>query len=999
MQKSNHRRSHRPIRTIAPLLLSMLGLFGLLTWLQIDPVANAAPPSQDTRPGSPGLHVLSSDERGIVLELRTPSLQTETVTDDEGVCQAISVEGYTTADRAGRPALPVYGTLAGVPPEADLTLTVLSVDQTAITAEHPPCPAPRLVHAFDRSGQIVGRSAEAARDPIAYAADRAYPATVVDLGGTGFVRSQRVAQLRFHPVRYNPVSGELTHYTRILVRLDFGPSDTWQPPAARLQHEGAFEAVLQHTLPNYETARRWRQPRAAVTDQAPRLHATTPSTPSFRIEIDADAIYQVTYADLEAAGMDVDVVDPQTFRLHNHGQEVAIYVTGEADGSFDPGDVIVFYGEKTDTRYTDLNVYWLTWGNGLGARMTTLDGTPSGTAPVPAHFEVTQRVEENNQYRSQYPIGPDDDRWFWNTLIVTTETIRSYPATVEHVTSTTLNATVRGYFHGHFASPTNNIHTKVRLNGHLVDDATWYARAEYAFEAPIPQPAIVEGNNTIAVEFPFDLGNTFAYLYVNRFEIVYHRTYAAQTPQTFFAGDTAGTWEYQVTGFPTTTIETFDVTSPTLPTRILSATVAGNAPYTLSFQQSISEPQRYVTLEPAERAAPLSITPLTPTGSLSAPFGADYIIISHGDFLTAVQPLADFRASQGLRTVVVDVANVYDVFNHGVFHPEAIRDFLAHAYETWEPPSPTYVLLVGDGNYDFKNYLGTGEPNYIPPYLADVDIWLGEVPADNRYVCVSGDDILPDMHLGRLAVKTPAEVVTIVDKILNYEQTAPIGAWNRQLLFVADDADETGDFAALSNDLIEQHVPAGFVPERVHLGITHPNPWPQEPALLAHRAVTEAINRGPLLVSYIGHGDRQVWASERLLKYSDIASFTNTRQLPFIVPMTCKVGYYVEPSTTSNDRTTIGEGVVHATGGAIASWSPTGDGSPVGHSYLNRGLFQALFRDRVTQLGPATLQGKLELYAVGGSRDLIDTYLLFGDPALDLNVPHINFLPLCFRKA
>ena len=93
--------------------------------------------------------------------------------------------------------------------------------------------------------------------------------------------------------------------------------------------------------------------------------------------------------------------------------------------------------------------------------------------------------------------------------------------------------------------------------------------------------------------------------------------------------------------------------------------------------------------------------------------------------------------------MVVDVQDIYDEFNGGMFDPQAIHDFLAYAYAYWTPPAPSYVVLMGDGNYDFKDNIGMGETNYIPPYLADVDPWIGETAADNRYVTVSGNDILP----------------------------------------------------------------------------------------------------------------------------------------------------------------------------------------------------------------------------------------------------------------
>jgi hypothetical protein len=45
--------------------------------------------------------------------------------------------------------------------------------------------------------------------------------------------------------------------------------------------------------------------------------------------------------------------------------------------------------------------------------------------------------------------------------------------------------------------------------------------------------------------------------------------------------------------------------------------------------------------------------------------------------------------------------------------------------------SPGYVLLVGDGHYDYNRVTTQTLPNLLPPYLAYVDPWWGEVPTDN----------------------------------------------------------------------------------------------------------------------------------------------------------------------------------------------------------------------------------------------------------------------------
>ena len=62
---------------------------------------------------------------------------------------------------------------------------------------------------------------------------------------------------------------------------------------------------------------------------------------------------------------------------------------------------------------------------------------------------------------------------------------------------------------------------------------------------------------------------------------------------------------------------------------------------------------------------------------------------------------------------------------------------------------------MGDGHYDFTG-VTTTLPNLIPPYLDNLDPWIGETAADNRFVTVDGpNDILPDMHMGRIPAQTP----------------------------------------------------------------------------------------------------------------------------------------------------------------------------------------------------------------------------------------------------
>ncbi len=110
---------------------------------------------------------------------------------------------------------------------------------------------------------------------------------------------------------------------------------------------------------------------------------------------------------------------------------------------------------------------------------------------------------------------------------------------------------------------------------------------------------------------------------------------------------------------------------------------------------------------------------------------------------------------------------------------------------------------------------------------------------------------------------------------------------------------------------------------------------------------------------------------------------------PIVLGMTC-----LEGSFHSTNLDAMAEYIVRATDkGAVASWSATGLGVATGHDLLHRGFYRALFEDGVARIGPAVLAGKLRLYQSGMNWDLVHTFTLFGDPALDTGIQAICVNP------
>ncbi|HYF63874.1 MAG TPA: C25 family cysteine peptidase, partial [Herpetosiphonaceae bacterium] len=437
---------------------------------------------------------------------------------------------------------------------------------------------------------------------------------------------------------------------------------------------------------------------------------------------------------------------------------------------------------------------------------------------------------------------------------------------------------------------------------------------------------------------------------------------------------------YALAGLGVAPLDVWDITDPAAP-----QVLGGYAQDASAVRWADAAPRRYVVAARSQRGtAAATWAPDQP--DLRSPYnGADYLAITYNpagstSWGDALGPLVARRTAQGLRPRVIDVQWIYDQFGDGRVDPAAIRAFLAYAYANWLAPAPSYVLLVGDGTYDPHDYEGnTGNgfaPNYIPPYLAYVDPWLGETAADNRYVTLAGNDALPEMHLGRFPAASLADVTTMVNKTIAFEQADPEAAWLDRMVLVADDPDGAGDFHQISDDL------RSILPPTV---VTATHYFKTGDNVGTFRAnLSASLNSGALFVNYIGHSGIDVWADPALYTQPMITGLSNGAMLPIMLPMTCYAGYY----HTSFGSALSEVELRHPGGGAVASWSPTGLGIATGHDYLNRGLLTAVYSGGARRLGPATLKGKLALNAQGLlAPDLLDTYLIIGDPALQIPLP------------
>jgi hypothetical protein len=941
-----------------------------------------------------GVHLLFSTSTGVTFEVNLPweQLSVEPVTAGGKDYISVSIPGWSETAQAGAPALPSLTEQIGAPFGGSVVVRVVPGKAHIQVLNAPVLPV--VTQKVEWGPPATGDGAPAlpdpgfviAEDPAVYKGEEDYPGALARVSSDGVLRQQRVVSIGVYPVQYHPKSMELTVYESLLIEVSFEGSFSTQPQAL-FSESDIYESLLGQELLNYDTARQWRQPAALPFMQlqsgtAGAALPWAPPAPGWRVKVRTDGFYKLTYTELLTAGLPVASLDPRTFQLYNLGNELAIFVEGEADGKFDQTDTVLFYGQALASKYTADNVYWLTYGKAQGLRMGTRDGAPT-TAATPAYYSAQRHMEANAYY---FPFAPGDEnmeRWMWDYVYPPSRPNWTYPFTVAqpYAGAGTLKVAMLGYLN----NPINpDHHVRISLNGTQVGDFTWDGITWQIVEMNIPQSILAVGSNTLEVMDPNDTGVGSDVVYIDWAELDFPNTFLAENnelgfTELSFTYTTPGTWKYQVEGFTTNLMNVYDVSNPAAPVRFTNLGVTGSGPYSAVFQDMITASTHYWATTGYRTVQTKDIEIDTASSLESTANAADHIVISHHDFLTAATTLRNFRASQGLRAVKVDVQDVYDEFGYGIEGAAPIHDFLAYAYAYWQKPAPSYVVLVGDGNYDPKNYLGNGSVSYMPPYLAPVDPWIGETAADNRYVTLTGNDTFPDMMLGRLSVNSAAEADVFVNKIVAYEQTPVPGDWQKQVLLVADNADNAGNFAQFSDDLLNCCLSTPYQAEKVYYGVTHLT------VTEAQTAILTSFNAGKLIVNYIGHGSITAWSSEPLFKASDVAGLTNGGRLPVVLPMTCYDGYFIYPTSTQ----ATAEVVTNAAGkGAVASWSPTGLGVSSGHDYLDRGFFHALFQDGKATVGLAIAAGKLNLFSTGSNLDLLDTYLLFGDPAL-----HIPLIP------
>lgn len=937
---------------------------------------------------------LPGDE--IRLTVETPDYRL----DDTG----LRVPGYATHATPGAPALPVRVELVPLPHDGAWTIsyTASAGELLALDAALPAVSVPELnlhrpgglpVNDPDAAADLPGAVPLVERpDPAIYGADAFYPARLVEAGPVVQQRGQRFLPVRVFPFQYNPVQGQLQLHRTIEVRITL--------TASAADVAGQAESYAAGSL----------------------TPAANP--PGLRIRTAERGLYRLTYGDLQAAGVPLASANPAQFAVSYLGAPVDIEVTGAADGRFDPGDLVIFYAEPYVGRYMAQNVYRFTWSGVTPARMAARQvSAPPDWVPV-SIIPQTIRFERDRSYYSTYDLPRDadhlfDDPLYANAAVPVAGT--TYTLTLRYLAAAR-TAQLRASFHGGAAldqAPDQSV--ALRINNYDLGVHQWDGSVTHLVKLNVPVAVLAEGANPLRLEAALAQlpGLTGYWVSPDWVELTYPAWALAESNRLYVEGQWAGPAPsgprvylpllfyraagapaaqpipFSAGGFTSAGVRVYDVRDAQRPVRLDGAaqTPAG-ATYEVQFLDGAGAGAAYFLAGPDALRQPAAIEPDAGSAWRSPDVQADYIAVVHRSLWDAIQPLLDHRAAEGLRVAKVDVQHVYDEFSGGRVDPEALRAFLSYAYHNWNPGGdrPAYVLLVGDGHYDFKAAFRPDMPNLIPPYLLHIDPFIGETAADNRYASVDGDaDFMPDMALGRIPARTPAEATALVNKILAYEDPAamPGGAWQNRVTFVADQADDpVGDFHAMSDNIRLNTLP-GTVESRTiywEKDYIYANPGQGTPDM--NTAIKAALGDS-VMVQWFGHASRFRWGSTQVFSNFSLIPMSKTASLPMTVDYSCWTGYFINLFDSSGDSRSLSEAfVLTPDRGSVVTVGPSGLHVGSALLELNRGLVKSVFSDGIQPVGVALDAARQHFLANSDAwLDVVDTTVLFGDPATRLRLP------------
>jgi len=593
-----------------------------------------------------------------------------------------------------------------------------------------------------------------------------------------------------------------------------------------------------------------------------------------KISIKKDGIYQISYQQLQNAGIDMNNVSGKDFQLHVYGKEIPIYTSTQ--GKFGSSDYIEFYGEKNRSQldyflyrtkyflfnpeyslFTDDASYFLTWDkNKVNKRFASIDNDLTGSLPDKEEFYLHSeklvnhtdfikplRDQRNHIYKSNFDIGEGFGSKLQNknTFILNT--------------SNFIYAGVKPKLYIRYTTNLGKHHINFSLNNKFLKQNKETGFVCKTFSSNLSKEDI-EPEMKIILEGVFNDDfldrNSVSVIsldYTRAFDFLNKSFYKFNIESSSFS-------KY-------IEIENFDVSGNSLVlydiknnTR-LTPTISNNL---VQFKLSPSDSTRELVLVNVQKSISQieSIKKVEFVDFLQLSDKNYIILTDKGKFIDEnqvdwVEEYANYRSSViggSFKTLIVDVNDIYNQFGYGIDrHVQGVNNFIIYLKDNFV--NPEYIFIIGKGlEYNemrTESQLAESKGYFFVPTF-------GYPGSDNLLGARFGQDF-SDIPIGRIAVKNYEQINTYLDKVkkhedyLQYSQTIEDKFWMKKIIHLVggtpDIIDQIENYLKVMGSIISKN---NFGAD-IHT-YKRTSGGPQESVT---KIIIKDIEEGAGIVSFFGH--------------------------------------------------------------------------------------------------------------------------------------------------
>lgn len=758
----------------------------------------------------------------------------------------------------------------------------------------------------------------------------------------------------------------------------------------------------------------------------------------YRFYVQKSGVFKLSKSFLGSLGLDTNV-DPRKIKIYGNGGrmlpllnsddypmdlvENTIQFVGENDGVFDSQDYILFYAEGMDqwnddyksnlNIYADRSYYYVTAQGGAGKRIENMTQPTGSTTTAITVFDDYQfhEVDATNIERlgriwfgENFSVDNDQEFKFKFPNLVTTS-----PISVEtHVAAVT--------------SVANDF--KIEANSQLVGTIPLIVGTNsniLILESNLLSNVNVSTED-VTIKLTYNNGGVpsskgyldYIKIKAKRNLKGYGKQFAFQFNQAVASLPT-DIGEYQLSNAAAIS-QVWDVTD------IYNITKADNtAQANFSFKSNLGEVRKYIAVDPSDYYSPSKESKSrvdnqnlkgTIFNNAQGQFqDIDYLIITPKLLHSQAEKLAAFhRNYSSLNVKVVDLESIYPEFSSGKQDIAAIRNFVKYVYFNASNPTKRvkYLNIFGDASYDFKDRV-PNNTNIVPIYQAinsytesqasfasddfygmmdpnqgrlDYGVYYSNGPGDYFQNGIGGIDIA----VGRMIVSSAQQADEMVNKVIEYHDLKSYGSWRNNYVAISDDSDRISDASLqrsqnnLTDTLFAQKpflnykkvIMDSYVQETSAGGKRYPK---------AREEIFAAFEKGALVFNYLGHGNEDGLADERIWEKSDGQNLSNRYRYPLFITITCDFSRFDNPY-----RPTAGE---------YTYWNPKG--GTISMITTVRSIDQGnaeIFNDKLTEFlfsygsnDYTTMAEALRLAKNENPSTASNVVFYLGDPAVMLAIP------------